>query len=509
MAEQQQQLTHLNKSIQKLQDSLLDGIHSEAQLFAAGSLLYRSDYEGVIIERSTEKLCGYPLCPNSLPLPPERDRERKYRISLSEHRVYDLRETYKFCSSNCLVESGAFEGSLRVERGGSLSSAKVDEVLKLFEELGLEEEKKKRKEEGLGEKGDLGFSNLKINENVDVNNGEVKIEDWIGPSDAIDGYVPQSDPTRKPYRFKSRIEGSKNGSVRPKKGKEELANKSNTDVFIGQKTNHASSKSSLKSLGAKNLTRSVTWADQSKTSNVSNDHLFEVLESGDGSGKSNAEDDDNSLRLTSAKACADAMTRAAEAIASGEADITDAISEAGIVILAQPQDADEMDSDEMDSDEDEDVLGLLKWPKKPEVFDSEPEHPWYECRPEGFSLTLSSFGTMWKSIFGWITSSSLAYIYGRDENSCEEFSLVEGREYLHKVYLIGGRSSEIKQTLAACLSRVVFELIKDLKLPIPLTALERGMVLDEGQVSVEEYELLKDLILPLGRVSDFSAQKGG
>ena len=34
-------------------------------------------------------------------------------------------------------------------------------------------------------------------------------------------------------------------------------------------------------------------------------------------------------------------------------------------------------------------------------------------------------------------------------------------------------------------------------------------VLDAAQVGGEEYEIMKDLIIPLGRVPQFSAQSGG
>jgi len=83
---------------------------------------------------------------------------------------------------------------------------------------------------------------------------------------------------------------------------------------------------------------------------------------------------------------------------------------------------------------------------------------------------------MWNAIFSWMTSSSLAYIYGRDESFHEEYLSVNGREYPCKIVLSDGRSSEIKQTLAGCLARAFPPVVAGLRLPIPISTLEQGMV---------------------------------
>lgn len=90
---------------------------------------------------------------------------------------------------------------------------------------------------------------------------------------------------------------------------------------------------------------------------------------------------------------------------------------------------------------------------------------------------LSPFATMWMALFAWITSSSIAYIYGGDGSSPEEYLSINGREYPQKIVLADGRSSEIKQTLAGCLSRALPGLVADLGLPVPLSNLEQGVVL--------------------------------
>ncbi|KAA8545290.1 hypothetical protein F0562_020074 [Nyssa sinensis] len=649
-------------AVHKLQLSLLEGIRNENQLFAAGSLMSRSDYQDVVIERSITNMCGYPLCSNSLPS--ERPRKGRYRISLKEHKVYDLHETHMYCSTNCVVNSRAFAGSLQEERCSVLNSAKLNEILKLFEGLSLDSK------EDLGKNGDLGFSELKIQEKTDTKVGDVSLEEWIGPSNAIEGYVPQRDRSCKPSHTKKQKEGSKPNHAKPNKGKnvvfnemdfkstiitedeysiskilsgpsmvvsdskgkeqkgkggckkmedeftiletpsaplqsnsesklkesneqksgiarnDELSNSESSSCPLqddpnmdasetkeesrAEKVAHLSAtmlKSSLKSAGAKQLTRSVTWADE-KTDGADNRNLCEVREFKNK--KEDAErvsmnmgDNDHSFRLALAEACAIALSEAAEVVSYGESDVSDAVSEAGIIILPPPHDANEMESqDGVDVIEPEPAP--IKWPRKSgipnyDLFDS--EDSWYDSPPEGFSLTLSTFSTMWMALFAWISSSSLAYIYGRDESSHEEYLSINGREYPWKIVLTDGRSSEIKQTLAGCLARALPGLVADLRLPTPISTLERGMgrlldtmsfidplppfrmkqwqvivllfidalsvsripaltphmtnrrallhkVLDGAQISAEEYETMKDLILPLGRVAEFSSQKG-
>ncbi|KAF8401244.1 hypothetical protein HHK36_012176 [Tetracentron sinense] len=573
------QAISVKDAVHKLQLSLLEGIRHENQLFAAGSLMSQSDYEDVVTERSISNLCGYPLCAN--PLPSERPRKGRYRISLKEHKVYDLQETYMFCSSGCVVNSRAFAGSLQEERCLVSNSTKINEVLRMFGDVSFHDK------EGLGKKGDLDFSDLRIQEKVDTNVGEMSLEDWIGPSNAIEGYVPQRDPSSKSSHSKNRQEGSKSEHTKPKKGKGKaikdmdfkstiimgdqfrtpktssdrlqidsetklkeskgktssnhmgdhvsMLEKSSapmqngydrklieskgevsltvpkdqlhipkTSLSPSQNGSHTSLKeskgelcvektiqsnehvlkSSLKSSGAKKLNRSITWADERKIENRGNGNLCNVREMGDtpesieSTGSLSVEDDDGSLRLASAEACAIALSQAAEAIASGDSDVIGAVSEAGIIILPHPHDV-----GKGESQKDEDVLDLEPIPLKlleksvnlhSDLFNS--ENSWYDSSPEGFSLTLSSFSTMWMALFGWITSSSLAYIYGRDESSHEDYLMVNGREYPCKIFLSDGRSSEIKQTLSGCLARALPGLITDLRLSTQISTLEHGMV---------------------------------
>ncbi|KAK4339774.1 hypothetical protein RND71_041236 [Anisodus tanguticus] len=649
-------------AVHKLQLCLLEGIKDENQLFTAGSLLSLSDYQDVVTERSIVNMCGYPLCSNSLPS--ERPRKGHYRISLKEHKVYDLHETYMYCSTNCVVNSRTFAGSLQDERSSTLNPAKLNEVLKLFEGLHL------HSSEDVKENGDLGSSKLKIQEKMDVKGGVVSLEEWMGPSNAIEGYVPPRDRIVNPGLLKNVNRGSKNkhaglqneknmilneidfssiiitqdeysiskfpapvNAVSSKEAQTKTRNEVRDDVSIlgkhvdalqlhsGEETEKSDKnnrcfkvdklnfrevssghsqhdvknksaevlnmsdagrkyasdgaqdkqllKSSLKSSNSKRMVRSVTWADENIDDGAGNKTVSSSKVSEDEnqayerSGSTDMEEDDDSYRFESAEACAAALSQAAEAVASGS-DVPDAVSKAGIVILSPPQEVDEAIHQEKDEVLDTEPAPL-KWPRKPGMpsYDAfESEDSWYDSPPEGFHMTLSPFATMFNSLFTWISSSSLAFIYGHDESNNEEYLSVNGREYPRKIVLSDGRSTEIKKTLAGCLARALPGLVADLRLPIPISTLEQGMglfldtmsfvdplpafrmkqwqlivllfldalsvcriltltsyiigrrtsfpkVLDGAQISTAEYEIMKDLIIPLGRVPQFSMQSGG
>ncbi|XP_002521936.2 putative RNA polymerase II subunit B1 CTD phosphatase RPAP2 homolog [Ricinus communis] len=626
-------------TVYKLQLSLLEGIENEDQLLAAGSLMSRSDYEDVVVERSIANLCGYPLCNNSLPS--DRPYKGRYRISLKEHRVYDLQETYMYCSSSCLVNSRAFSESLQEKRCSVLNPIKLNEILRKFNDLTLDSE-------GLGRSGDLGLSNLKIQEKSETNVGKVSLEEWIGPSNAIEGYVPQGDRDPNPS-LKNHKEGLKAICKKPvskqdcffsdtdftstiitndeysiSKGPSGLTSTA-SDIKLQAQTgkgheglnaqlsslrkqdsikasrkskgrrkekvikeqlnfqdlpsssyytaeaedisqatgaanlNESVLKPSLKSSGAKRSNRSVTWADE-RVDNAGSRNLCEVQEmeqtneSHEISESANKGDDGHMLRFESAEACAVALSQAAEAVASGDADVNKAMSEAGIIVLPPSQDLGQGGNVEK-NDMIEQESASLKWPTKPGIPQSDlfdPEDSWYDAPPEGFSLTLSPFATMWMALFAWVTSSSLAYIYGRDESAHEDYLSVNGREYPRKIVLRDGRSSEIRLTAESCLARTFPGLVANLRLPIPVSTLEQGagrlletmsfvdalpafrtkqwqviallfiealsvcripaltsymtsrrmvlhQVLDGAHISAEEYDIMKDFMVPLGR----------
>uniref|UniRef100_A0A2P2L2T3 RNA polymerase II subunit B1 CTD phosphatase RPAP2 homolog n=1 Tax=Rhizophora mucronata TaxID=61149 RepID=A0A2P2L2T3_RHIMU len=648
-------VSSVKDAVHRLQLYLLEGIQNEDQLFAAGSLMSRSDYEDVVTERSIANLCGYPLCTN--PLPTDRPHKGRYRISLKEHKVYDLHHTYMYCSTQCVVNSRVFAESLRDERCSVSNPSKLNEVLRLFDSLSLD-----YSSELLGKNGDLGFSNLRIQENT----GEQEsLEQWFGPSNAIEGYVPRTDRNNKPLLWKNSEKGIQANHTKPTSQKEFIPSdmdfmstiimndeysiskspsdptSSSSDTKVQERkdkvthkamktqssgptsqeldkisrkskgerskkdlkceptcqhapsssnvsqssltiiaseaeqisqtkkiTSESMPKSSIKSSGAKKFGHSVTWVDE-KIDSVGSRNLCEVRETDDTEAGNNVlsstdkGDGGDRMHFESAEACATASSETAEVVSSEQADVIDAISEAGDIILPSPHNLDQMNSTVV-GDAHEPETDSLKWPRKPGIphsdfFDS--EDSWYDSPPEGFSLTLSSFATMWMVLFAWVTSSSLAYIYGRDDSFHEDYLLINGREYTRKIVLGDHRSSEIKQSVAGCLARVYPGLVTDLRLPVPISTLEQVVsqlldtmsfvdalpalrikqwlviaflfleslsvcripaltphmsgrrvmlhkVLDGAQISVEEYELMRDFLLPLGRAPQFSAQSG-
>ena len=103
---------------------------------------------------------------------------------------------------------------------------------------------------------------------------------------------------------------------------------------------------------------------------------------------------------------------------------------------------------------------------------------------------LSTFGMLWDSLFGWVSSSSLAYIYGKDESAYEEFLFVNGNEYPRRIMLVDRLSSEIKETISGCLARALPRVATDLRLPIAISELGKGLVSGNSQNLFNDFFLL-------------------
>ncbi|XP_051228181.2 putative RNA polymerase II subunit B1 CTD phosphatase RPAP2 homolog [Lolium perenne] len=317
----------------------------------------------------------------------------------------------------------------------------------------------------------------------------------------------------------------------------------------------AALKSSLKAAGSKNRSQSVTWADE-------NGSILEISKAYDthSDDKQSKADIDSSLRRESAEACAAALIEAVGDISSGTLEVEDAVSKAGIIILPDMLHQEQFENDKGNDTADKEVSevdnDVVKWPKKTVLLDTdmfEVDDSWHDTPPEGFSLTLSAFATMWATLFGWISRSSLAYVYMLDESSVEELSISTGREYPEKRVSRDSQSSEIKRALASCISNALPVLVSNLRMRIPVSKLETTLgylidtmslvealpplrsrqwqlmvlvlldalsvhrlpvltpvisdsklvqkVLISAQVSREEYDSMVDLVLPFGRVT--------
>ncbi|KAJ0861994.1 putative protein-serine/threonine phosphatase [Helianthus annuus] len=531
----------LKDVIYKLQLCLLEGIQSETQLLLAGSLLSKPDYHDIVTERSIAQTCGYPLCDNSL-ASTEPAKKGRYKVSLKEHKVYDLLETRMYCSTKCLVESRTYSESLQEERSLDFDSGKIDRVMRMFELKGEENS------------SDFGLSKLSIKEKDDRSGGVVSMEEWVGPSNAVEGYVPKNRPgskvkVGKPKRDGKEIESmfdelnfmssiiiqgdeysiSKNPSGQTKENKKHTQFNNEEVSKIGEPSGEAvdqpSGSSELKSClksKPRSVRRNVTWADDDKQ--VSEKEKEKEKDNGFGI----SED-----QLAAVEVCAQAE---AQHVASGDVvPVSDTGMLPGAVIPEPAQ---------------------IKWPNKTGIVESDffESDSWFDTTPEEFVVDLSPFATMFMSMFAWVSSSTLAYIYGGEDSS--DYASINGREYPQKIILTDGRSSEIKQTLAACLARSLPGLVLHLRISTPVSTIEYGMgclletmsfldplpalrmkqwhvilllflealsvsripalaphlttsylnkVFEDGQISREEYEVLKDLILPLGR---FGMQSG-
>ncbi|KAD3067534.1 hypothetical protein R6Q59_018442 [Mikania micrantha] len=616
----------LKDVIYKLQLCLLEGIKSETQLLVAGSLLSKSDYHDVVIERSIAQMCGYPLCPNSLPSL-EPSQKGRYSISLKEHKVYDLLETRMYCSTKCVIDSRAYGESLQDERSLDFDMGKIDKVVRLFDGLDL------KGEEGLG---DLGLGNLSIKEKVDENGGRgvVSMEEWIGPSNAVEGYVPQRErgvknrPGSKvkevklkggekeeksmfdELNFMSSIitQGDEyNISKKPcsqtkiKKKHMQLNDKEETEIYdlkrdkvkeVKLKRGEKEEKSMFDELNF--MSSIITQGDEYNISKkpcsqtkIKKKHMqlndkeeTEIYEPS----RAGLDQPSELKSCLKSKSCSGASTVAirrnvtwadSEIDSNNQTQVSENGNSFGILEdQLAPIEADTQLGDVVPVSKAgllppiQDVVdpepALLKWPKKTGIVESDffdSDDSWFDTPPEEFVVDLSPFATMFMSLFAWVSSSTLAYVYGGEGSmDVEYYASINGREYPHKIVSTDGRSSEIKQTLAVCLARALPGLVLHLRLATPVSTVEYGMgclletmsfldpipalrtkqwhvflllflealsvsripalapqlantsffhkVFEEGQISREEYEVLKDLILPLGRVPQFAMQSG-
>ncbi|CAD6273049.1 unnamed protein product [Miscanthus lutarioriparius] len=203
-------------AVLRIQMALLDGAaaSNEALLHAAASaLLSRADYDDVVTERTIADACGNPACPNPLPSAAASATGPRFHIALSEHRVYDLEEARKFCSERCLVASKALAASLPHDRPYGVPLDRLAAVVALVEGAAAAA--------AVGDGSGLGFQGVdgrnkdegrkvEIKEKEVAGAGEVSLQDWIGPSDAIEGYVPRRDRSaqgQKPQPQQNKVAG--------------------------------------------------------------------------------------------------------------------------------------------------------------------------------------------------------------------------------------------------------------------------------------------------------------
>jgi hypothetical protein len=106
------------RAVFKLTDMTAD---SESQLWAIARVLSGDEFQDLVEERSGWGLCGFALCPNmvqlsTLDLNTSPNNKGKYKISMSEKKVYEAdnqpSQDTMFCSAHCLKASRNFAKKL-------------------------------------------------------------------------------------------------------------------------------------------------------------------------------------------------------------------------------------------------------------------------------------------------------------------------------------------------------------------------------------------------------------
>ncbi|XP_068196629.1 putative RNA polymerase II subunit B1 CTD phosphatase rpap2 [Antennarius striatus] len=95
----------LEKRALKIVERLLEDSVSEDFLTDCAKYISPLHYKDAIEERSIAKVCGYPICSNTLGKIPN----QKYKISTKTNKVYDITERKCFCSNFCYKASKEFE----------------------------------------------------------------------------------------------------------------------------------------------------------------------------------------------------------------------------------------------------------------------------------------------------------------------------------------------------------------------------------------------------------------
>ncbi|PPR88184.1 hypothetical protein GOBAR_AA32509 [Gossypium barbadense] len=421
------------EAVHKIQLHLLDGIRDEKQLFSSGSLISQSGYEDVVTERSISNICSYPLCRN--PLPSEPRRTGRYRSFLKEHRVYDLQETNRFCSADCLINSQASAGSLQEEIFVFLLAAFDSSSSKLGNSKGDSFVKNK-----------IDFTSAVIMNNeytISESPGSLRQSQRAKPSSMKNVINEMDFASEIIMNDEYTVSKTPPVSVQGCSGSSSALREKDSSIVELPSTKYVyqsgldTVSAEAESARAKKLNRSVTWADNKDVDNARKGSLCEVKETdtqkGDSEicGRTDDGDDDNMLRFASAKVCAMALRKAAAAVASGDSDVND-VEE-----------------------------GPVKWPTKPGIPRSDifnPEDSWCDTPPEGFSLT-----TAYTNIY---------------------FGARNGAPTRYNVFCVSTSSIQ-NETVATCRVPSLTPLMTNGRMLL--------QVLDGAQISMEEYEVLLEV----------------
>ncbi|XP_053692572.1 putative RNA polymerase II subunit B1 CTD phosphatase RPAP2 [Sabethes cyaneus] len=97
-----------NAKAQSIVEALLEPIDNVDWFLHNLRDINQCHYDDVTQERAIQRICGYPLCKVELTNLPN----KKYVISLSNKKVYDITERKNFCSGSCYKASGYIKAQL-------------------------------------------------------------------------------------------------------------------------------------------------------------------------------------------------------------------------------------------------------------------------------------------------------------------------------------------------------------------------------------------------------------
>lgn len=95
------QILECKRRILNFVESMLEPDLTLDDLKLGQELICKVDYDSIVQERYILKLCGYPLCSNTL----TREWKQRYHVSLRDKRIYDVEIRKLFCSVRCMDAS--------------------------------------------------------------------------------------------------------------------------------------------------------------------------------------------------------------------------------------------------------------------------------------------------------------------------------------------------------------------------------------------------------------------
>ncbi|XP_011190705.2 putative RNA polymerase II subunit B1 CTD phosphatase RPAP2 homolog [Zeugodacus cucurbitae] len=99
-----------NAKAQKIVESFLERNIERDYFLTQLKDINQSHYDDIVEERHILLLCGYPLCEKLL----ENVPLKKYQISTTINKVYDITDRKKFCSSHCFKASEFIKSQILV-----------------------------------------------------------------------------------------------------------------------------------------------------------------------------------------------------------------------------------------------------------------------------------------------------------------------------------------------------------------------------------------------------------